>query len=182
MGVISSSFPFTSSTSGAVWQKYTNSSKHYHLKTPRFQCRGPKSNPHPPLIPHCINPPSVPNSSCLLAPHFISLSVYRTTLPLSLSPLSLSPSLSHTHMHEQIRASPLAAASPPPSLSVSRSVSWVLEDLSKPRGRKSAFLPHQLAKPDVERAQLRAPLPLMLTANGDAPTAWHEGHWAPAKG
>lgn len=94
MGVISSNFPFTSSTSGAVWQKYTNSSKHYHLKTPRFQCRGPKSNPHPPLIPHCINPPSVPNSSCLLAPHFISLSVYRTALPLSLSPPSLSPALS----------------------------------------------------------------------------------------
>lgn len=120
MGVISSNFPFTSSTSGAMWQKYTNSSKHYHLKTPRFQCRGPKSNPHPPLIPHCINPPSVPNSSCLLAPHFISLSVYRTPLPLSLSPLShspsLSPPLSHTHMHEQIHASPLAAASPPPSL------------------------------------------------------------------
>lgn len=116
MGVISSNFPFTSSTSGAVWQKYTNSSKHYHLKTPRFQCRGPKSNPHPPLIPHCINPPSVPNSSCLLAPHFISLSVYRTTLPLSFSLSSVSPPLSCTHMHEQIHASPLAAASPPPSL------------------------------------------------------------------
>lgn len=116
MGVISSNFPFTSSTSGAMWQKYTNSSQHYHLKTPRFQCRGPKSNPHPPLIPHCINPPSVPNSSCLLAPHFISLSVYRTTLPLSLSPLSLSPSLSpplsRTHMHEQIHASPLAPPHP----------------------------------------------------------------------
>lgn len=40
----------------------------------------------------------------------------------------------------------------------------VLEDLSKPRGRKSTFLPHQLAKPNVEKARLKALLLLMLTA------------------
>lgn len=169
MGVISSNFPFTSSTSCTVLQKYTNFSKHNHLKTPYFQCRWPKSNPHPLLIPHCINHPSIPNSSRLLAFLFISPSVYLTPiLCLSLS-LFLSLIHRHTRTHNaliQIHTFSLAP-SPPPSFSLS----WVLEDLSKPRGRKSTFQPHQLAKPDVEKAQLKALLLLMLTANGNAPFA-----------
>lgn len=52
-----------------------------------------------------------------------------------------------------------------------RPSSWVLEDLSKPRGRKSTFLPHQLAKPNVENAELQAAPLLMLTAIGNTPFA-----------
>lgn len=63
-------------------------------------------------------------------------------------------------------------------LYVSLSLSRVLEDLSNPRGRKSIFLPHQLSEPGVEKAQLKAPLLLMLTANANVPFAKHEGQWA----
>lgn len=97
MGVISSNFPFTSSTSCTVLQKYTNFSKHNNLKTPYFQCRWLKSNPHPLLIPHCINHPSIPNSSRLLAFLFISPSVYLT--PILCLSLSLFLSLIHRHTH-----------------------------------------------------------------------------------
>ena len=83
-------------SSSTVLPTYTNFSAHNHLKTPYFQCRWPKSNPHPSLPPHCINHPSIPNSSCLLA-----FSLY-LLLCLSHSPLSLSPlSPSHTRTHAQ---------------------------------------------------------------------------------
>lgn len=149
----------------------TNFSMHNYLKTPYFQCRWPKSNPPPSLPPHGINHPSIPNSSCLLAFLFISVSVYLTPLFLCRPSFSLFPS--HTHTQNTLFLSyPFC---PPP-------LSWVLEDLSKLRGRKSTFLPHQPAKPGVEKEQLKAPLLLMLTANANAPFAKHEGQWAQAKG
>lgn len=70
-------------------------------KIPYFQCHWPKSNPHPspPLL--CINHPSIPNSSCLLAfslylphthkytffplPHSLCLSLLVGSLKTSLS-------------------------------------------------------------------------------------------------
>lgn len=108
---------------------------------------------------------TIPQSLILLASllfPFISLSVYLIPPSFCL--------LTHTHFFS-------------PSLSRhSLSFSWVLEDLSKPGGRKSTFLPHQLAKPGVEKAQLKALLLLMLTANANVPFAKHEGQWAQAKG
>lgn len=62
------------------------------LKT-YFRCHWSKSNLHLSLVPHRINHPSVPNSSCLLAFLFISFSVYLTPFYFS---LSFSLSLMHT--------------------------------------------------------------------------------------
>ena len=46
---------------------------------------------------------------------------------------------------------------------------------------KSIFLPHELAKPGVEKSQLKALLQLMLTGNDNVPFARHESQWAKAK-
>lgn len=138
---------------------------HYNLKTSYFQCRWLKSNPRPSsLPPPCINHPSIPNSSCLLA---FSLSI---SLRVYLIPPSFPP---HTQKHTFYFSL---------SLPLSSSLSRVLEDLSKPGGRKSTFLPHQLAKPSVVKEQLKALEPPMLTANANVPFAKHEGQWAQAMG
>lgn len=99
----------------------TNFSMHNYLKTPYFQCRWPKSNPPPSLPPHGINHPSIPNSSCLLAFLFISVSVYLHP-PLSLSPFFLSLSLSHTHTKHTF--SLLPPLPPPLAGSLKTSLSW----------------------------------------------------------
>lgn len=91
---------------------------------------------------------------------FIFLSLYYT-----LSSNSHLCSHAHMQMHILLPPSQLLLQCPVPS------PNWVLEDLSKPRGRKSTFLPHQLAKPNVEKAWLKALLLLMLTAIGKAPFA-----------
>lgn len=117
---------------------------------------------------------TIPQSLILLASLLFSLSpsLFIST-PLFLCRPSFSLFPSHTHTQNTLFLSyPFC---PPP-------LSWVLEDLSKLRGRKSTFLPHQPAKPGVEKEQLKAPLLLMLTANANAPFAKHEGQWAQAKG
>lgn len=101
-----------------------------------------------------ISPSPVPLSSLVFI--FIFLSLYHTLS-------SNSHLCSHAHMQMHILLPPLQRPIPSPN--------WVLEDLSKPRGRKSTFLPHQLAKPNVEKVRLKALLLLMLTAIGKAPFA-----------
>lgn len=111
-----------------------------------------KSSFIPPL---CINHLPIPNSSCSLA-----FSLY---LPLCLPHPSLSLCL--------LTQKPKNTVGLPLSIPLSLSLSRVLEDLSKPRGRKSTFLPHQLSKPGVEKAQLEALWLQMLRANANVPFA-----------
>lgn len=117
---------------------------------------------------------TIPQSLILLASLLFSLSPSLFISPPSFFVALLSLSFPLTHTHKTHFFSPTPSAPPP--------LSWVLEDLSKLRGRKSTFLPHQPAKPGVEKEQLKAPLLLMLTANANAPFAKHEGQWAQAKG
>lgn len=143
MGVISSHFPFFSSASCTVLQIYTNfsifnvagQSQILSLHSFLAALTIPQSLIHPASLLFSLSPSP-----------FISL-------PFSVSHFH-SLFLSHTdthnttkHIHAHIHTFSLApSSSPPPSLSLC----WVLEDLSELRGRKSTFLPHQLAKPDVE--------------------------------
>lgn len=138
--------PFPSSTSCLALQIYTNLTGLDRPKTP-FQCQIL-------LLRSLVTiPPSlIPLPSFVFI--FIFLPVYHTLLSASHHP-------PHPSAHMEIF----------PPLSLSTPLSWVLEDPFKPRGRKSTFLPHQLAKPNVEKAQLKAIPLLMLTAVGYTPFA-----------
>lgn len=151
---------FPSSTSCTALQIYTNLTGHNHPKNSLSM-----SNPPPSLIPLRISNPSIPNSAPILCFHLYLPSCLSHTV-LSLS-FPRPPTHTHTHAHMEIFLPlSLLLLQPQP-----RPPSWVLEDLAKPRGRKSTFLPHQLAKPNVEKAQLKAIPLLMLTAIGNTPFA-----------
>lgn len=142
--------PFPSSPSCTALQIYTNLTGHDHPKSP-FQCQILLLRSF--LSVFTIPPSVIPPSSFLFI--FIFFPLYRTLC-------------SNTHFHPlthtwKFFSHPQPPPPPPPS--------WVLEDPSKPRGRKSTFLPHQLAKPNVEKAQLKAIPLLMLTAIGKTPFA-----------
>lgn len=139
--------PFPSSTSCTALQTYTNLTGHDHPKFP-LQCQLLLLRSFLSRIYH----PSIPNSSSLLC--FSSLSSFPFIAP---------GKFFFTHSRHFC-----CSRNPPTPYPHS---SWVLEDLSKPRGRKSTFLPHQLAKPNVEKARLKAIPLLMLTAIGNTPFA-----------